>query len=183
MLRPEPGSFDVCERLLAERYGPIEIHGPIVPWNHTDYYRDELGTRVARKFIFFQDPIDPEKLPEIKLVTNGIERSTAASEGSSFSRRFNIDPGYVTEAKVVLATTKDYAHRLYLAKGIYGEVELRYSREDRKYLPFAHTYPDFGDADALRLFLQARSSLRIAIMHMLHGSRRLDQERPESDEG
>jgi hypothetical protein len=89
-----------------------------------------------------------------------IENSLAVQAGNRSRRRINLDPGYVTEAKVVLATTKDYSHRLYIGKGIYAEVTLRYGNKDRSFIPFDHTYLDYGSEMYITMFNTARDLLR-----------------------
>jgi len=164
MLSPEPALFDVCAEILREEYGPFDCRSEVLPWDKTDYYRDEMGAGIVRTFIFFERLFDPADLPKIKLFTNGIEKDFAAQEGTVLRRRINLDPGYVTEAKVVLATTKDFAHRVYIGSSIYAEVTLTYSAQDRRFTSFDYTYPDFR-TDAYRtMFQKARESLRAALL-------------------
>ncbi|MDH4164698.1 MAG: DUF4416 family protein [Nitrospirota bacterium] len=160
LLAADESSILRQEIALANRFGPIDIRGPITRWEHTDYYARELGTVILRKFVFFRDVMDPETLPAIKIYTNSLELSSALKDHNGARRTTNIDPGYLTEAKAVLATTKDYAHRLYLGQGIYGEVELRYSKEGQSYLSVEHSYPDFRSKTTIGLFNQARSNLQ-----------------------
>lgn len=162
MLSPEPDLFDVCAEITRKEYGPLDYQSAILPWDKTDYYQDEMGTGIFRKFIFFDRLIDPGDLPKIKLFTNGVEKKFAARAGTAVRRRINLDPGYVTEAKVVLATTKDFAHRIYIGSNIYAEVTLKYAVRDRDFIPFDYTYPDYR-TDAYRtMFIAARERLRTA---------------------
>ena len=78
-----------------------------------------------------------------KLITNFIE-SDLSTGGA---RRVNLDPGYMDAARVVLASTKDHAHRILLGKGIYGEVTLLY--RDGAFRPLPWTYPDYREAATL----------------------------------
>jgi hypothetical protein len=159
LLSPEADLLEACARTLADTYGPLEFWSDIAPWEFTDYYRDEMGSGLLRQFLFFSGLIDPGALAEVKLRTNRIEEETARSTDAGSKRRINIDPGYVTEAKVVLATTKDFAHRIYIGSGIYAEVALQY-RRGRGFLPLEHTYPDFRTESTRRLFERARTLLR-----------------------
>jgi len=61
-----------------------------------------------------------------------------------------LDPGYLEEAKLVLATTKNYQHRLYLGRGIYGEVTLRYTK--KSFRSWEWTYPDYKTENYLEVF-------------------------------
>jgi len=106
-----------------------------------------MGAGIKRQFVSFTRLILTEQLPAIKLLTNEIEQDLALNG----KRRVNIDPGYLNLAKVVLATTKDYSHRLYLGQGIYGEVTLTYAKG--KFNPFPWTYPDY-QTQAYRQFFE-----------------------------
>lgn len=159
MLSPEPDLFSECAALFTKAYGPTDLESDVMPWKTSDYYLDELGNNIFRKFFFFRDLHDPACLPSIKKFSNAVEDRFSTGSGPS-KRRINIDPGYVTEAKVVLASTKDFAHRVYLGEGIYGEVTLRYGSRDRSFVPLDHTYFDFRERKYRELFNQARDLLR-----------------------
>jgi hypothetical protein len=164
MLSPEPPLFDACADILIKEFGPLEAESVLFPWSTSDYYRNELGSDVFRKFLFFEETMDPGKLPSIKHFTNTLERTCGAVQsGEQLRRRINLDPGYITEAKVVLATTKDFAHRLYIGYDIYAEVTLRYDTKQRSFKPCEHTYPDYRTPEYLDLFNAARENLRLAL--------------------
>jgi hypothetical protein len=160
MLSPEPDLFDVCFQILQREFGPIDSDSERMPWNGSDYYRSEMGPNIFRKFLFFEQVVDPGRLSQIKYFTNTLENSYAANTAEGLRRRINLDPGYVTEAKVVLASTKDFAHRLYIGDGIYAEVTLRFSAKERSFIPQEHTYPDYRTAYYLALFNRVREDLR-----------------------
>lgn len=140
--------------VLGERFGDILMESPECNWSHSHYYDRELGTPVLRRFIFFTGLFDASLLPEIKLETNRLE-DTFSLNGK---RRVNIDPGYITSSKVVLASAKDYSHRLYLGKGIYGEVALYY--QGNRFNPMPYTYQDYKDVEGLEMFERARKELK-----------------------
>jgi hypothetical protein len=73
-------------------------------------------------------------------------------------RPLNLDPGYLGLGKLVLASTKDHAHRLYLSRGIYAEVTLNY--QDRGWRHHDWTFPDYRRADYQQFFSQCRDYLR-----------------------
>jgi hypothetical protein len=135
-----------AEELLIKYFGALDFRSHLLDFNRTDYYRDEFGDQLKRKFISFQKLILPQKLSQIKTFTNKIERRVS-SDGK---RLVNIDPGYLNLAKLVLATTKDYAHRIYLDKGIYGEVTLFY--KNNSFRPWEWTYPDYRTPEYLNIF-------------------------------
>jgi Domain of unknown function (DUF4416) len=163
MLSPEPALFGTCADIVCREYGRVDYQSEIVPWTHSDFYQEEMGPGILRKFIFFERLMDPGDLSEIKIKTTRIENSLAVQAGSRARRRINLDPGYVTEAKVVLATTKDYSHRLYIGNGIYAEVTLRYGNKDRSFTPFDHTYLDYGSETYRTMFNKSRELLRTAL--------------------
>ena len=76
----------------------------------------------------------------------------------STARPVNIDPGLITPAKLILATTKDHAHRIYLGRGIHAEVTLRYV--GRKWTPWPWTYPDYAAPTYHSFFDQVREMLK-----------------------
>ena len=163
MLSPTPPLFNECANILSKEFGPIDYQSDILAWGKTDYYRDEMGDDIVRKFIFFERLIDPGELPKIKLFTNTIEKDFGMSTADRFRRRINLDPGYMTEAKVVLATTKDFSHRVYIGANIYAEVTLRYSVRDNNFAPYDYTYPDYRTDLYRTMFNNARDLLRATL--------------------
>ena len=135
---------------LSEIYGEIDSRLDPYPFNYTDYYKDELGDNLKKIFVSFTELIDPEMLPEIKIQTNKIEYKYAKNN----KRRVNIDPGYITPGKLVLATTKNYSHRIHLAKGIYGDVHLNMHKG--KFKPNPWTYPDYREEFVIEFLSKVR---------------------------
>jgi hypothetical protein len=135
---------------LEEQFGPVDSESELVEFTYTDYYEPEMGSRLKRKFWGFGRLASPDALVDLKLFTNQVEQ-TLAIDGK---RTVNIDPGYLTAARIVLASTKDFAHRLYLGKGIYGEVTLVYQKKDFQALPW--TYPDYRSEAYLQYFRELR---------------------------
>ncbi|MBM4444798.1 MAG: DUF4416 family protein [Chloroflexi bacterium] len=125
------------DELLSERLGPIDVESETLDFDYTGYYEKEMGPGLKKRFLGFERLVPPEALVEMKLFTNELERAVS-EEGR---RTVNLDPGYLTAARVVLASTKDYAHRIYLGKGIYGEITLLY--RDRGFQELPWTYPDY----------------------------------------
>ena len=141
--------------LLKKNFGNILLEVPVSRWDYTSYYEKELGTPIYRSFVFFSGLFDTSCLPETKLLTNQIEESF--SEDSN--RKINLDPGYITLAKVVLASTKNYSHRIYLGKGIYADLALIF-QANKGFQPQAYTYNDYKDKKTLKMFSEARNSLK-----------------------
>lgn len=140
-----------ADELLIEAFGPIAITSERFEFVYTEYYADEMGPALTKKFIGFQRLIRPEHLSEIKLRTNAIEAKFCIEN----RRQCNLDPGYLSGAKVVLATTKNYDHRIYLGQGIYGDVHLRY--RGNEFIFNDWTYPDYRQRVVLDFFYQLRS--------------------------
>ena len=160
MLAQDIDLLQECIHALIATYGPCDQEGPLLPWDHTDYYRAEMGSSLLRKFYFFERLMDPGELADVKLLSIKLEGKHARQGAERPFRRINLDPGYVTEAKVVLATTKDFSHRIYIGKGVFAEVTLRYDKQARAFQTFEHTYPDFRSPAVRSLFLDARRKLR-----------------------
>lgn len=136
---------------LTKRFGALDFESGVFAFIHTDYYENEFGKGLLRKFISFNNLIDPKALPSIKILTNKIEQKL--SSGSC--RRINIDPGYLDLAKLVLATTKDFTHRIYLSHDIYGEVTLFY--KNKTFCPWEWTYPDYKTGEYIEVFNKIRA--------------------------
>jgi len=135
---------------LQERYGEIETISQEINFTFSDYYDAEMGGSPVRFFVVFQDLIDPQELARVKLESNAIE-DYFSLEGK---RRVNLDPGILTAANLILATTKNRSHRIPLERGIYGEVTLLYSA--KKYNSFPWTYPDYNSKEVKEFFLEVR---------------------------
>jgi hypothetical protein len=159
LLAGDQGLFDEADRVLEETFGPIDLSSPVWPFTNTDYYRDELGETVWRRFVFFERLIDVTALPSIKRSTNEIEKGFCDRLGRPHDRRpINVDPGYMTAGKFVLATTKDHAHRLYIAEGIYAEITLRWQSGAWRSWPW--TYADYAAPTYHEFLTQARVRLK-----------------------
>lgn len=139
--------------MLEAQYGPLDLQSAIWPFRYTDYYTQEMGAELSRNFISFQKMILPDQLAAIKHYTNELEEKLA-KEYAPPARPINLDPGYLSLSKVILATTKDYTHRLYIGSGIYAEVTLKY--QEKKFSFWDWTYPDYKSPEYLNFFTQLR---------------------------
>ncbi|MEW6607615.1 MAG: DUF4416 family protein [bacterium] len=142
--------FELAQQKLMERFGEIDFFSQILPFDSTNYYSHEMGISLKRKFISFAILIDPGQLPDIKIFTNLTEKEFSFDS----KRRINLDPGYISLSKLVLATTKDYQHRIYLRDGIYGEVTLRF--KSKEFQNWEWTYPDYRTETYQKIFLEIR---------------------------
>ena len=141
---------DTINRLTA-LYGQPDFVSRQIPFDYTDYYNPEMGETLVRRFLSMEKLIRPEALPDIKLATNEIEKEWAMDN----HRRVNIDPGYLSQAHLILATGKGYTHRPYLRDGIYADLTLIY--QGKKFLSLPWTYPDYADEKQLSMLSAIRS--------------------------
>lgn len=137
-------------QILEEKFGQIDFQSDIFDFNFTEYYAPEMGINLRKQFVSFQPLIKPENLNEIKLWTNELEMQYSVAG----KRQVNIDPGYLTAANIVLATTKNFSHRVYLGKGIYGDVHLRFRNHQFQALEW--TYADYRQPLAIGFFTELR---------------------------
>jgi len=159
-----PHAFEAARERLVERFGPVDIESEPIPFTFTDYYREQMGPGLLRKFFAFAELIDPASLPDVKIWTNRLEGELGPRISAAVPRPVNLDPGYITPAKLVLASAKDFSHRVYLRDGIYAEVTLHYERGGT-FRSYPWTFPDYASCpDYHRFLLQARD----ACLRQLH---------------
>lgn len=122
---------------LDERLGPIDIISQWFPFDYTSYYETEMGSPLFRRMLAYKNLIEQTDLAGIKNITNDIELKYSKNG----KRTVNIDPGYMLCERFVLATGKNYTHRIYIGDGIYADLTLIYQKSGFKKLPW--TYPDY----------------------------------------
>ncbi len=144
------------KRALAAEWGEIDVESGPLPFPYTTYYAAETGPEIIRAFFGFAADFDPGELAARKLRANALEQELAACLTSPWPRPANIDPGYLTPDKVVLASCKDFAHRLYLGAGVYAEITLFWRA--KRFQSHAWTFPDYrsGAYDAFFFALRQR---------------------------
>jgi len=151
------------EARLTEAYGPVDHRSPAVPFDFTDYYEADMGDTIDRMFLSFERLIEADQLPEIKRQTNQLEQEIAALL-PIVKRPANLDPGYIEHAKVILASTKNFYHRIYLGGGIFGEVTMHFKNNTYHFFPW--TYPDYQSRDYQEFFLRIRQIYRSQLRTM-----------------
>jgi len=147
-----------AEQRTSSEFGPVRLKSEAFDFTETDYYQPTMGTELKKQFLVFESLIDPSTLSQIKHATNAMEQEYLQQQGHAEPRPLNLDPGYLTLAKLVLASTKDHAHRIYLANGIYAEVTLNYRKQGWKQCDW--TYPDYQRKDFQNFFTRCRQTLR-----------------------
>jgi hypothetical protein len=135
---------------LLRAFGTIDFESREIPFNYTEYYKHEFGDGLTRRFVAFSRLISPAVLAAIKIRTNKLEQKKARQG----KRAVNIDPGYIDMAKLVLASTKDFCHRIYLDKGIFAEITLVYKKDSFTFWDW--TYPDYRTKEYISVFNQIR---------------------------
>jgi len=139
-------------------WGPVALESERFPFDATRYYEPTMGPGVEKCFWAFERFVDPTVLPDLKWQTNAWESEYAEKGDHTEPRPLNLDPGYLTPAKLVLASTKDHAHRVYLSRGIFAEVTLFY--KDRRWQHRDWTFADYRRADYQRFFSECREYSR-----------------------
>jgi hypothetical protein len=116
-----------------------------------------MGTGLRKRFLAFEELVSPDCLPVVKRATIALENEIASGGLYPEARPLNLDPGLIQLGKFLLASTKDQAHRVYLADDIFAEVTLRFQAGAFEVWPW--TYADYRE-DTVRTFLaQARQLL------------------------
>ena len=142
-------------KLLKNEFGKTVKFKHSINFDVTDYYNDEMGESIKKAFIVFDELIDRNELADIKVKTNEIENTFSDEDNN---RKINLDPGYIALPKLVLATTKDRSHRIYIGKGIFAEVTLYYY--DNSFRTYQWTYPDFKKDDYIDFFNEVRKKYK-----------------------
>lgn len=151
-------ALDWALRRAAAHWGPSARLSSAFDFTETDYYQETMGSGLKKQFIALAELIDPGRLPEIKRTTNAWEAEYTERSEHDEPRPLNLDPGYLTPAKLVLASTKDHSHRLYLGQGIYAEVTLHY--RSGQWQAREWTYPDYRRSDFQQFFTELRNDLQ-----------------------
>lgn len=153
LFSPEKELLEWAAGELCRRYGPTDWISRELFFDRTRYYEKEMGWPLHRRFVSFERLISPEAIAAVKLQTNEIEH--LRSEGKD--RRVNIDPGYISPERLILATGKNFTHRVYLSRGIYADLTLIFQRGSFRTLPW--TYEDYADPEAIGWFNDVRARL------------------------
>jgi hypothetical protein len=153
-----PKALDWAKGIAESAWGPVAVESERFEHRETNYYDATMGTGLKKCFFAFETFADPAELAAWKLASNQWESDHQRLGLHPESRPLNLDPGYLTEAKLILATTKDRDHRIYLRDGIFAEVTLHFHHGKWEARPW--TYPDYQRADYHEFFLRCREYLR-----------------------
>jgi len=157
---------------MTKEFGPIDYQSRDIAFTFTKYYEKEMGGNLHRRFVSFEPLVDPSQLAEIKIKTNDIEEHfsaglshSAQSENTENSGRcVNIDPGLLCESKLLLASTKDHAHRVPLNNGIYAELTLMY--RNKQFESMEWTFPDYRTPEYHEILTEIREIYRRQLKQM-----------------
>jgi len=139
--------------MIKAKFGECDLESPTWPFTHTQYYAKETGSTIVKKFVTIEKLILPDELAKIKIKTNKME-AKLAGKFANLSRPVNLDPGYIEPSKLVLASTKNFSHRIYIGKKIWAEVTLIFHKG--RWVSFDYTFPDHKEDRYHGFFSQVR---------------------------
>ncbi|MCH7919229.1 MAG: DUF4416 family protein [Planctomycetes bacterium] len=150
---------------LSNQLGPFDLKSEVWPFTQTTYYRKDMGPHILRQFVAFSEVLSPGALAKIKHRTNALEQELSQTLHHAYPRPVNLDPGFIEPSKLVLASTKNFSHRIYIGKGIYAEVTLVVDRGQWSLMRY--TYPDYRQECYWAFF----ESVRTRLMERLKSNR------------
>ncbi|MBI5328263.1 MAG: DUF4416 family protein [Deltaproteobacteria bacterium] len=158
LITGDKGIIKPVLKKLEDKFGSIDFLSGKLGFSHTDYYKNEMGEGLFRKIASFEKLIKPDELAGIKLFTNYVEGEHLKDDRK---RIINIDPGYISMEKMVLASCKNFSHRIYLKKGVYADLTLIYKAKG--FQPLEWTFPDYAEDGMIKLL----KNVRQRYMHQL----------------
>lgn len=158
---------------MAECWGAPQVISAAIPFEAGGYYTASMGSELTKTLVALDGFRDPAELADWKHQTNVWEAEYAAQSNHPDERPLNLDPGYITQAKLVLATTKDRDHRIYLRRGMFAEVTLTYV--GKRWQHHRWSYPSYRTDEVADFTNQCRQRLRehlSATRQFRHGAER-----------
>lgn len=137
--------------VLEDAFGPVDMISSWLDFAYTDYYYSEMGSPLYRKVFVFKDLIEQDHLARIKGITNGFEKTFSVGG----KRNVNFDPGYLVSSRFILATGKEYSHRIYIGEKIYADLTLMYSKK-KGFQTLEWTYPDYASESMIEFLSKVR---------------------------
>jgi hypothetical protein len=150
---------------IEDKFDRTDLVSDVWPFTQTDYYRDQTGPNILRQFVSIERLIDPDRLAKIKLKTNKLEQKLTGRLRMPLPRPVNLDPGIIEASKLILASTKNYSHRIYIGKKIYAEVTLIFDKGS--WCPLPYTYPDYRQQCYFDFFEKVRTRLLEQLKHQV----------------
>ena len=146
---------------IARTFGAVDLTSDTWAFTQTHYYDEETGPSILRAFVTIEQPIHPGRLAQIKHQTNDIEKALAQSLSEFAIRPVNLDPGIVEPSKLVLASTKNFSHRIYIGQNMFAEITLIFDKGRWCFTPY--TYPDYQTPHYLAFFSQVREKIKLQL--------------------
>ena len=146
--------LETVEHELVGKYGPIVLESEAFEFELSTYYEDEMGDQLERYWFCFEELFGAETLSEYRLETEQIEQRHSSAKG----RVVNLDPGYLDYHKLVLASLKEGADKIYMGKGVWAHTCLRF-RHGCFTAP-DHSFADFKDGRFNSFMKEAREEYR-----------------------
>ena len=152
--------FEQAAEAMGPLFGPVELRSDVMPFDFTHYYDRQMGSPLWRQFVSFARPITGDALADAKRATNELEEQFArrVQDPDAPPRPINLDPGYVDLSKLVLASCKDFSHRIYLGGGVFGEITLMYHKD--RWDALSWTFPDYASGRYHGFLSAVRARLR-----------------------
>lgn len=150
-------ALDWARHRAEQQWGSIMLESERFAFCDTDYYQRTMGEDLKKVFWAFAPGFEPAELPDVKRTTNAWEEEFARQSDAIETRPLNIDPGYLSLGKLILASTKDFTHRIYLSQGIFAEITLHYQRG--RWEHHRWTFPDYQRDDYQAFFSECRQHL------------------------
>jgi len=147
----DKGLIEKVFSLLEEAFGSVDMISRWLDFAYTDYYYKEMGAPLFRKVFVFKNLIAQDDLALIKMKTNEIENEFERAG----KRMVNLDPGYLVSSRFILATGKEYSHRIYIGHKIYADLTLMYSKKEG-FKTLDWTYPDYASKEMLSFLSKVR---------------------------
>ena len=161
--------FDLYKEVLIKKFGEVDTESNDQHFNFTDYYEEEFGKNLMQKLFSFSTLIRQDELAEIKIITNGIENNfkneNIKNNITHPKRKINLDPGYITLDKYILASTKDGPSRIYLNQGIYAEITLRFI--NKSFVSCEYTYPNYKTNEYINYLNSVRKKYKLKLRDKL----------------
>ncbi len=157
--------FSLYKEELIKRFGEVDFESNVQPFNFTDYYEKEFGKNLVQKLFSFSALIRQDELAEIKIITNDLENNNIdkniKKNITHHKRKINLDPGYITLDKYILASTKNGPSRIYLNQGIYAEITLRFI--NKSFVPCEYTYPNYKTNEYINFLNSVRLKYKLQL--------------------
>ncbi len=161
--------FSLYKEELIKRFGEVDMESNNQSFNFTDYYEEEFGENLMQKLFSFSTLIRQDELAEIKIITNGLEKNikneNIKNNMACNKRKINLDPGYITLNKYILASTKNGPSRIYLSQGIYAEITLRFI--NKSFVPCEYTYPNYKTNGYINFLNSVRQKYKLQLRDKL----------------